>query len=395
MWANMSRTMAAVALLGLLAAACGGSDSGDSSAAASTSETSAATGRFRADDPVVGRAGELAEQLVDLLEDDDTAVGAVLLAGDAGYTGPQIAAGVVNDGLAADGSIEGFEPALPRVGLIVGLRRTTPTTLPPIPIEDLRRRAHEEGGREDIWPVGASATGSILALHLAGYSQEQIVDALILGAAYLDETFNGEVAEGEEACSGLVIGGRHEIPKYCDPDSGELFGEPKPSTTVSDDAPAATQPAQVDESGSIENGTYTGSTDESSDFGQFFNDLEGIATVNTAQVVVEGGTVVSFMAELSGLGASNLNIATGERLCENAVKISAVSSDPSKVTVSGNTAQVPVTFTFAQEVGSGSECFPESNVFFGDTFEDVATITFTDDTAVAVLTAGFGATMTR
>jgi len=165
--------------------------------------------------------------------------------------------------------------------------------------------------------------------------------------------------------------------------------------STGEDVGEALPASSVEESGLTNDGTYNGTTDLDSEFGRFFSDLEGVASTDTAQVVVKDGTVVSFMAELSGLGASNINIATGERLCENALKINAVSTNPSTVVVSGNSSQVPVTFTFTQEVGTGSACMARSNVFVGETFEDIATITFTEDTAVAVLTTGFGATMTR
>jgi hypothetical protein len=155
-------------------------------------------------------------------------------------------------------------------------------------------------------------------------------------------------------------------------------------TTDSGQAPAA------DPDGDIRDGTYTGTADPSSDFGAFFSDLNGVAATDRMTVVVEGGTVTSFEIELSGTGASNLNVATGERLCENPLSVTASFSNSAPVVIDGNTAEVPTTFRFLQEVGAGPECYDDSNVEIDQVFDDIATIVFIDTTATASLTAGFG-----
>ena len=121
------RWVAWLASVALIAAACGGGDSGDASVADaaqldSGSGTDAVrTGWPAADDASVVRANDLATTLVDQLGDHETASGAVLLAGDAGYSAIQIEAAIVGANLAADGSITGVQPALEPGGLVAAL----------------------------------------------------------------------------------------------------------------------------------------------------------------------------------------------------------------------------------------------------------------------------------
>jgi hypothetical protein len=249
------RTAVAVAVLALVAASCGSGDSEPATTDSGTpavSEPSSDDGGsdegaaidlgYTGEEPVVIRAGELAILLVDQLGDDEAAMGAVLLAGDAGYDGRQIEAAIVTGNLAADGTIADVEPRLAEYGKIAGFRGVAPGDDEDdlLPIERLRREAAEEAGQDDYWPSGAQGTALILSLQLQGYSQEQIVDIIILGADVLDSGYEGPLAEGEEECGGYVIGGVHEIPQFCDPESGELFpdldDEEEPATT---DAPVA------------------------------------------------------------------------------------------------------------------------------------------------------------
>ncbi len=231
-WARRS-----IVLVAVLATSCGGESaststdgvvSTDDQSAGSEDSTSYAAS-FSADDPIVIHASALASQLVAALGDDDTAVSAVLRAGDAGYDGPQIEAGILASTLAADGAISGVDPRRSASGVITGFRRVLKDRADLLPIETLRREAAEDAGAQDYWPAGASATAMILALHLGGYSQEQIVDILILGAVVLDADYDGPYAEGEEECGGFVIGGRHEIPQFCDAETGELFPDEEQS----------------------------------------------------------------------------------------------------------------------------------------------------------------------
>ena len=87
--------------------------------------------------------------------------------------------------------------------------------------------------------MGAEATALILQWQLTGYSQDQIVDMLILGVEIVDKNYGGDFAEGEEECGGYVIGGVHEIPQFCDPETGELFPDEDESdeTETTDDEP--------------------------------------------------------------------------------------------------------------------------------------------------------------
>ncbi len=191
------------------------------------------------DDPTVQRASELAVMLVDQLGDDDSAVGALLLAGDTGYSINQIEAAIVSATLAADGSIDGVQPARDAVGLISALSANQPSGVrialkvntsaqnadELLPIEQLRDKAAEEAGSEDFWPTGAAATSLILRWQLQGYSQEQIVDMLILGFVYVDDDYDGPLADGYDECGGFVIGGVHESPQFCDSGTGALYAD--------------------------------------------------------------------------------------------------------------------------------------------------------------------------
>lgn len=234
-----TRLVAGAAAIAIAVAGCGGGEDAPSATVESTEGIGTPDGGsgvgatvsvlgLSADDPTVVRSGELAVVLVGNLGSDDAAAGALLLAGDAGYDGLQIEAAVVADTLAADGTIAGAEPVLAAYGRIEGLRSAQEE---PLPIDDLRREARETGGREDLFPEGALATTLILQWQLSGYSQEQIVEMLILGVEQLDAGYEGEIAVGEEVCGGYVIGGVHEIPDFCDDKTGELYAydEPAPS----------------------------------------------------------------------------------------------------------------------------------------------------------------------
>ena len=226
----------------LIAAACGGGEdsSADDVSASSESDTIASNARH----PSVKRASELAVMLVDHLGDDDSAVGAVLLAGDAGHSIKQIEAAVVSTTLAADGSVDGVQPTREATSLITALSTEEPNGVRIVlkvntaaqesdgllPIEQLRREAAEQAGAEDYWPTGAEATALILSWQLQGYSQEQIVNMLILGVEVLDGDYDGQIADGEEECGGYVVGGEHEIPQFCDPDTGELYPDEAATT---------------------------------------------------------------------------------------------------------------------------------------------------------------------
>ncbi len=78
----------------LIATACAGGDGSSVDAGPIDSETDLSIDV--ADDPTVKLASELAVTLVDHLGDDDTAAGAVLLAGDTGYSINQIEVAIVS-----------------------------------------------------------------------------------------------------------------------------------------------------------------------------------------------------------------------------------------------------------------------------------------------------------
>jgi len=232
----------------LVAASCG-SDSAEPLAESATDEqrtndgtATAQSSGPSADDPSVARAIELAGLLIDQLGSDDLAVSAVLRAGDAGYDIFQIEAAIVGATLNLDGSVEGVTPTFAPADLVVGFRAKPATAdQDPVPIEKLRDGANGVAGDEDVWPTGTLATSWILSMHLMGYSQAQIVNMLILGAEDLEGGYAGEIEEGEEHCGGLVIGGKHEIPDFCDPETGELFtdaeDEPADTETSEDSSP--------------------------------------------------------------------------------------------------------------------------------------------------------------
>ena len=234
--------IALVAVLALVSAACGGGDP-TPSAEGEISEVEQQAGAPvvgvpSADDPSVVRAVELAELLIDRLGDDDTAAGAVLSAGDAGYDIIQIEAGIVRGILAADGTIAGVVPALEPFGRLAATRAMILAQDDLLPIERLRDEAHEEAGRHDYWPVGGISTALILQWQLSGYSQDQIVDMLIFGVETLDDgTYEGEFEGGEEECGGYIIGGVHEIPDFCDPETGELYADRQGETVETTDQP--------------------------------------------------------------------------------------------------------------------------------------------------------------
>jgi hypothetical protein len=254
---RVTRTVAVALALTLGAAACSGSVV--ISADAETGHVSLGPSLFRADDPAVIRASELGLMLVGRLGDDDTAFEAVMRAGDAGYSPRQIEAGITDATLAEDGSIAGVEPILEPFGRVF-FRVAQDEDDGLIPIERYRLMAIEESGTEDGWPVGARAVSTILALHLLGYSQAQIHDILILGAEGLVDTYEGEVAPGEEECGGLIISGKHEIPQFCDPEDGELFPDPDPDP----DPENAVQAAQSagDDSGAQDDGPVRDGTSD-------------------------------------------------------------------------------------------------------------------------------------
>jgi hypothetical protein len=382
-------------------AACGGngdSNSGRSDDVATTtirSDEEAGSDIIAIDlftDEQLATADELATIAVDAFGSPEAATDAVLFALDAGYDGEQIEAAIRAGTLRPGGVIDGVEPAFPPINLVLGFRRASPE---PLPVERLRQAATDEAAALDLHVPGGTSgrlgATLILLMVTAGIPPQGIIEALILGFDWEPDVEIGVLCKNQA----ISVAGTLYYRDYC-PDDPTASTVPTAELAEAESADKdAGEAAPVDESGSIENGTYNGATDRDSEMGQFFADLEGIVSTDTAQVVVKDGSVVSFMAELSGMGASHLNLATGERLCENPLKINVASTDPSAVTVSGNTAQVPVTIKITQEVGTGSECLPESNVFFADTFDDIATITFTEDTAVAVLALGFGATMTR
>ncbi len=219
----------------LVASSCGGGDA-TTPDVETIDSGSDATGNA-VDDPTVKRASELAVMLVDQLGHDDSAVGALLLAGDTGYSINQIEAAIVSATLAADGSIVGVQPVRDTAGLISALSANQPNGVrialkantsaqdadDRLPIEKSRAEAAEMAGFDDYWPTGASATSLILSWQLQGYSQEQIVDMLILGIEFVDGDYEGPIADGYEECGGYLIGGTHESPQFCDPDTGELY----------------------------------------------------------------------------------------------------------------------------------------------------------------------------
>jgi len=63
----------------------------------------------------------------------------------------------------------------------------------------------------------------VAGLRSKAISQDQVVDIIILGATVLDGEYDGPIAKGEDECGGFVIGGVHEIPQFCDPESGALY----------------------------------------------------------------------------------------------------------------------------------------------------------------------------
>ncbi len=62
---------------------------------------------------------------------------------------------------------------------------------------------------------------------------------LILGLEPLDADYDGPIADGEEECGGMVIGGVHETPQFCDPETGELYPEGEATNTNEEPADAA------------------------------------------------------------------------------------------------------------------------------------------------------------
>ena len=225
-----------------MASSCGGGDATTANVETINSGSDTPSNAFG--DPTVKRASELAVMLVDQLGHDDSAVGALLLAGDTGYSINQIEAAIVSATLAADGSIVGVQPARIAAGLISALSANQPNGVrialkvntsaqnaeELLPIEQLRVAAAEQAGSEDYWPVGAQTTAMILSWQLQGYSQEQMVDMLILGIVWVDEDYDGPVADGDDECGGYVIGGVHESPQFCDPVTGELYADDEVTT---------------------------------------------------------------------------------------------------------------------------------------------------------------------
>jgi len=272
------RRTAALAAIALAATSCGGGDDDKESAAPSTGGPTDSQQNedelaevWSVDDPAVIRAGELAAILVDALDDDETALGAVLFATDAGYDISQIEAAIVDGTLGANGSVAEVKPALeaPRriaeppdveetaseTEIVIGNAAyqtsqntnfvITPAMVTqdgePIYIERLRRGAAELATADDLWPTGRSGTALILAWHFHGFSDEQIFDALIFGGGILDE-FPGS------DCSAMEIGGQLVVAEIC-----QLI-ESEQSTDATGDADN-----QASEAGSNDQATEDGS----------------------------------------------------------------------------------------------------------------------------------------
>ncbi len=223
------RTVSIVLLFTVIATACGSSsDQAVAERPTSATDTQSrgtpkASLRLDPDDPILLRASKLAVLAVDQLGSDDIAFEAVLRAGDAGYGARQIEAAIEAKTLSSDGSIGGTVPDNAASNLVEPRRSKMRAPRDPLPIEEYRINAMEQAGRDHDWPVGAQTTAMILQWQLGGYSQEEMVDMLILGVEVLDGDYEGEIPDSEEECGGYVIGGVFESPRFCDPDTGSLY----------------------------------------------------------------------------------------------------------------------------------------------------------------------------
>jgi len=157
---------------------------------------------------------ELATIAVDELGSPEAAFDAVLLALDAGYDGEQIEAAIRAGTLRSGGIIDGVEPAVPPVNLVLGFRRSSPE---PVPVERLREAATEEAAVFGLAePGGRSALLLILVLLAKGLPPQAAIEALIIGFVW------DELIEVREGCwvEGISVGGTFYPSRECPGSSG-------------------------------------------------------------------------------------------------------------------------------------------------------------------------------
>ncbi len=403
--ARSVRYLGMIAMAALVIAGCGGGDETSAPAAAADSsepDRDAADGAAAAASPPGGLydSEQVAAAAIDLLGSDVEASTAVLMAMSKSHSLEGIVEAIIDRRLDANGNI--------LVGTVVPFRSGFASTAPREELclnpEDEFDCNQEIDDRLEDWESrrdSTQLTGMILRAAARGYDEGQITAAITASMLGTDGdiyiTTDGWITDCSEqeleGCSYLGPSQRI-VCLFTEVDIRECVVGETSTTSVPVTPNEQADDPTPDPDGDIKEGTYTGAADLSSDFGLFFTDLGGVTEVDRMTVVVEGGTVTTFELELTGTGATNLNIATGERLCENPLSLTASLSDPAAVSVDGNIAEVPATFRFTQGVGSGSQCFEESNVEIDQTLDDVATIVFTDTTATASLTAGFGGVAT-
>ncbi len=160
-----------------------------------------AAGCASSSDPAPAAAGlseEAPLRLIANLGSDAVATDALIIAMDSGYSGPQILSAVDDDRLRRDGTIDGEEPELPALGLVLydlagegegasgsranGARGAAGQVMlvaffqvEQTPIERLRQSATVQGG------VGDPAVELILLRLAFGFTPQDIIETLILG----------------------------------------------------------------------------------------------------------------------------------------------------------------------------------------------------------------------
>lgn len=203
------RLVVLLAVLALAASACGGSDSGVSVREPGTADESEAAGADRSAVVVAAELSEVQAQLLVSMFGDQGGLDALLLAWERGYSASQVADGIRDATLGAEGIIEAAEPQTARLGLIE-LSEGPPTTaslsslgtgqivlvaatrsavgqaLKPIPIEVAREKALSAAGGDVAVAgeiLGLKVIAQLLFLSKVGYTPEQIIESIILGGA--------------------------------------------------------------------------------------------------------------------------------------------------------------------------------------------------------------------
>lgn len=411
------RVGVAVPVLALVVASCSG---GSSEEAAGPAEwTSVAE---LDPDEVTGPIAEIADALTTDFGSAPAAGAALIAAAARGYHGEQILAGVAADGLQTNGTIvidgELIEP-IDEPGYFVTiparvLERSTPN--PDLHGIRVAQQADDpmewfeklqgivEGSDGPERDAGRATLMVIVGLLRSGYSAEQIL-SLVFSANFNVEGFliQGCAVVVDPDGDGPVLrvkGGEFEtaLPDHApqpecvdaaskqevEPDSTTAAG-----TEASTDSPAASE-------GGVGDGTYTGSIDTSvGGLDGFIESSQWLVDSNTASMEVTDGAVVTFRAAISGVGASNVNVASGERLCENDLEIVAELLDPSIVEMSDTQASFEVEYALRQGEGSGSACFDDSGAASEQVTRLQLTVDFTADGAIATAGTDLSIPMTR